>query len=135
MMLWFVLAAVTVGVLAALVAPLFRQHRPSPSRARGELAIYRDQLAELQRDVEAGRVSGSEAKLAETEIKRKILAGADAIDPSEAAAAVPARGWAVSVALGLIATVIPIGGLAVYLLVGSPGVPGFPFDPARASAE
>src|SRR5262249_4163043 len=58
----------------------------------------------------------------------------DAVDPVEVAAAAPARGWPAPVALGLIA-VIPIGAFAVYLSVGSPGVPSFPFDPARAAAE
>ncbi len=134
MMLWLVLVAVTAGVLVALFVPLFRQHRPSPSRARRERAIYRDQLAELQREVEAGRVSGTEAKLAETEIQRKMLASADAVDPAEVAAA-PARGWTAPAALLLIATVIPIGAFAIYLSVGSPGVPSFPFDPVRAAAE
>lgn len=135
MMLWLGLVAVTAGVLVALFVPLFRQYRPSPSRARRELAIYRDQLAELQRDVEAGRLAAPEAKLAETEIQRKILALAEAIDPAEIATAAPLRGWAAPAALVLIATVVPLGAFAVYLSVGSPDVPSFPFDPARAAAE
>jgi cytochrome c-type biogenesis protein CcmH len=135
MTLWLGLVAITAGVLVALFVPLFRQYRPSPSRARRELAIYRDQLAELQRDVEAGRIAATEAKLAETEIQRKILALAEAVDPAEIATAAPLRGWAAPVALVTIATVIPIGAFAVYLSVGSPGVPSFPFDPERAAAE
>ena len=135
MILWLVLVAVTAGVLMALFVPLFRQYRPSPSRARRERAIYRDQLAELQREVEAGRLSATDAKLAETEIQRKMLASADTVDPAEVAAAAPARGWAAPAALLLVATIIPIGAFAVYLSVGSPGVPSFPFDPVRAAAE
>jgi cytochrome c-type biogenesis protein CcmH len=135
MILWLALMAVTGGVLTALFVPLFRQYRPTPSRARRELVIYRDQLAELDRDVEAGRVSAADAKPAETEIQRKILAAADATDPAEIATAAPTRGWAAPVALALLATVIPIGAFAVYLSVGSPGVPSFPFDPQRAAAE
>jgi cytochrome c-type biogenesis protein CcmH len=96
------------------------------------LAIYRDQLAELQREVEAGRIAPAEFKPAEAEIQRKILASAETVDPAEAA---PARGAATLVALLLVATVIPIGAFAVYLSVGSPGLPSHPFDPVRAAAE
>ena len=135
MILWLALMAVTGGVLTALFVPLFRQYRPAPSRAQRELAIYRDQLGELQRDVEAGRVSPADAKPAETEIQRKILAAAEAVDPAEIATAAPTRGWATPVALALLATVLPVGAFAVYLSVGSPGVPSFPFDPQRAAAE
>ena len=135
MILWLVLVAVTAGVLVALFVPLFRQYRPSPSRARRELAIYRDQLVELQREVDAERLSPTEAKLAETEIQRKMIACADPIDPPGVAAAAPARGRAAPAALLLIAAVVPIGAFAVYLWVGSPHVPSFPFDPARAAAE
>jgi cytochrome c-type biogenesis protein CcmH len=135
MMLWMVLAALTAVVLVALLVPLFRRYRPSPSRAQRERAIYRDQLAELQREVEAGRVSAADAKLAETEIQRKMLARADMVDPAEVAAAPSSRGWTAPAALLLIATIIPIGAFAVYLSVGSPGVPSFPLDPARAAAE
>jgi cytochrome c-type biogenesis protein CcmH len=135
MILWLVLIAVTAGVLVALCVPLLREYRPSPPRARRELAIYRDQLAELQREVEAGRIAPAEFKPAEAEIQRKILASAETVDPAEAAPATPARGAAALVALLLVATVIPIGAFAVYLSVGSPGLPSHPFDPVRAGAE
>ena len=134
MILWLILIAITVGALAPLCMPLFREYRPTPPRARRELAIYRDQLAELQREADAGRISPAEAKLAEPEIQRRILASAEARDPAEAAAA-PTRGWSAPVALVLIAAIIPIGAFAVYLSVGSPGLPNYRFDPARAAAE
>jgi cytochrome c-type biogenesis protein CcmH len=133
MILWLVIMAITAGVLVALFVPLFREYRRTPSRTQRELAVYRDQLAELQREVDTGRIAATEAKLAATEIQRKMLASADAPDPADAAAA-PARGWAAPAALVVIATVVPIGALAVYLSVGSPGMPSYRFDPARAAA-
>jgi len=135
MILWLVLIAVTAGVLVALCVPLLREYRPSPPRARRELAIYRDQLAELQREVEAGRIAPAEFKPAAAEIQRKILASAETVDPAEAAPAAPTRGTAALVALLLVTTVIPLGTFAVYLSVGSPGLPSYPFDPVRAAAE
>jgi cytochrome c-type biogenesis protein CcmH len=134
MILWLVIMAITAGVLVALFLPLFREYRRAPSRAQRELAIYRDQLAELRREVDAGRISATDANLAETEIQRKILASADTADLVEALAPAAAHGWAAPAALVAIATVLPIGALAVYLSVGSPGMPSYRFDPVRAAA-
>jgi cytochrome c-type biogenesis protein CcmH len=134
MIIWFVLAVVTFCVLLALLMPLFRTDRGTPSRSSRELAIYRDQLAELQREVEAGRISPPEAKAAETEIQRKMLAAAKSMDPAEAGAATP-RNAARAAALALVSTVVPVGALAVYLWIGSPSETSHPFDPARAAAH
>jgi cytochrome c-type biogenesis protein CcmH len=134
MIIWLALAALTFCVLVALLAPLFRHHRGSPSRTTRELAIYRDQLAELQREAESGRIPPMEAKAAETEIQRKMLAAAESVDPADTPAAVP-RNWSRGVALIVVAAVVPIGALAAYLSVGSPTEPSHPFDPVRAAAQ
>jgi cytochrome c-type biogenesis protein CcmH len=134
MIIWLALAAITFCVLVALLAPLFRHYRGSPSRTSRELAVYRDQLTELQREAEAGRISSVEAKAAETEIQRKMLAAAESVDPAEAGAAAPPN-LSRAMALVVVAAVVPIGALAVYLSVGSPTEPSHPFDPVRAAAH
>ncbi|MGE0118725.1 MAG: c-type cytochrome biogenesis protein CcmI [Dongiaceae bacterium] len=134
MTIWLILGVITVGVLVALTAPLFRRHRGGLPRPSHEIAIYRDQLAELQREVDSGRILPVEARLAEVEIQRKILAAADSVDPAENERAAPHR-LPQAVALLLVAAIVPIGALAVYLSVGSPGEPSPPFDPARAAAR
>jgi cytochrome c-type biogenesis protein CcmH len=133
MIIWFAMAAITACVLGTLLVPLFRAPRGSAPRKSRELAIYRDQLADLQREVDAGRISAAEAKLAETEIQRKMLAAADAIDPAEHAAT--PRKSTHGAAIAVIAILAPVGALAVYLSVGSPTEPAHPFDPARAAAQ
>ena len=77
MTIWLILAVITVGVFVALAAPLFRRRQGGPPRTSREIAIYRDQLAELQREVEVGRILPVEARQAEAEIQRKILATAE----------------------------------------------------------
>ena len=134
MIIWLALAAITICVLVALLVPLFRNSQRSASRVNREVTIYRDQLAELQREAEAGRISSSEAKAAKTEIQRKILGAADSIDPAEAPASAP-RTLSHTIALLLVAAGVPVGALAVYLSVGSPTEPSHPFDPARAAAH
>jgi cytochrome c-type biogenesis protein CcmH len=134
MIIWLALTAITFLVVVALLVPLFRQDRGSASRVNRELAIYRDQLTDLQREVEAGRLSPPEAKVAETEVQRKILAAADSVDPAESGASAP-RTFQRAVGLVLVAVGLPIGALAVYLSVGSPTEPAHPFDPVRAAAH
>ena len=58
-------------------------------RLDGELAIYRDQLAELERERAAGTLPEGEAAAARTEIERRILAAAER--PTAAAPRRPAR--------------------------------------------
>jgi cytochrome c-type biogenesis protein CcmH len=134
MTIWLVLGAITVGVVAALLAPLFRRTDRWPSRTSREIAIYRDQLAELRREADIGRIQPAEAQLAEAEIRRKVLAAARSADPAEVTDAAPRHRPRLAAQM-LIAAAVPAGALAAYLSVGSPGEPGHPFDPARAAAE
>lgn len=135
MTIGLIIAAIIAAVLAPLIVPLIRPLRATRSRAARERAIYRDQLTELEREVESGRISAEEAQSAGLEIRRKILAAAEAVDPAEASPAKPTSRFARTAAAGLVAVVIPFGSLAVYLWVGSPREPSHPFDPVRAQAE
>jgi cytochrome c-type biogenesis protein CcmH len=53
-MLEFLLALLTTATVGALLIPLLRTRVTSTSRFDGELAIYRDQLAEIERERAAG---------------------------------------------------------------------------------
>ena len=78
MTLWFVFALMTVAAIFAVLWPL---SRGSAAPAGGsEAAVYRDQLAEIDRDVAAGLIGPSEAEAARVEISRRLLAAADGRD-------------------------------------------------------
>lgn len=110
-----VLALAVAGV--ALVRPLLRRRDAAPEATRG-LAIYRDQLTEVERDREAGLISEAEAEAARTEIERRILRA------SEEPAAAGAADSSLRVFLaGLVLGAVPAGALALYLAVGMPGAP------------
>ena len=68
-----VAALLTALALAALAAPLLRRHRRGPARAEYDLAVYRDQRAELERDRARGLIDAREAAAARTEIERRML--------------------------------------------------------------
>ena len=57
-----------------LLLPLLaRQHKPR-SREAYNLAVYRDQLAEIERDLARGLLTAEQAEAARAEIGRRILA-------------------------------------------------------------
>ena len=60
--------ALTAAVLAAMLWPLLRTNRAVPERAEFDLAVYRDQLKELDRDVTRGLLGPQEATAARLDI-------------------------------------------------------------------
>lgn len=119
-MIWIVFAALTLAVLALLVAPLLRPRKLATDRADYDLAVYRDQLNEVDADIERGLLTAAQADAARTEIKRRMLAAADR--PEGQAAGGSYKGIAAAVAL-----VVAGGGLGLYLLLGQPSLPDQPF--------
>ena len=121
-MLEFLLALLTTATVGALLIPLLRTRVTSTSRFEGELAIYRDQLAEIERERAGGALSENEAAAARLEIERRILAA----DATARTTANPpdALHRLLPPALAL---AIPLLALGLYLKVGHPGVPAQPF--------
>jgi cytochrome c-type biogenesis protein CcmH len=118
----FLLAALAFLTLLAIVVPLLKGHRTDPERARYDEAVYRDQLRELDREIERGLLTADEAGTARLEIQRRLLA-ADRT-PGLAPARV-ARSPAMAV---VVFAVIAIGSIGTYLWIGAPGVPDMPFS-------
>ncbi len=121
--LWLIFAALTGAVIWALLRPL----KTARERQAGgsEVALYRDQLAELSRDVERGLIGENEAEAARIEISRRLIVAADAAE-RESAAPAASRG---SRRLAIVAIVValPVFSLALYLTLGSPELPDMPF--------
>ena len=58
-------AILLVGLTAALLAwPLWRQRKGAATRAEYDLAVFRDQLAEIERDAERGLLQPKQAEAA-----------------------------------------------------------------------
>src|SRR5581483_11369911 len=132
MTLWFVFALMTAAAIFAVLLPLgLRGSKPSQGE---ETTVYKDQLAEIDRDLAAGLIVASEAEAARTEIGRRLLAAADP------AASAPLQSnqtlRRVAAVVGLIG--LPAVALLVYLPLGSPRMPDFPLaarrTPSRSTA-
>jgi cytochrome c-type biogenesis protein CcmH len=126
----FLLALLTTATVAALLVPLLRPRLVATDRLDNDTAVYRDQLAEVERDRAAGTLPDTDAAAARTEIERRLLAAA-VKDQAPGARRSDGASWHrfLTPALCLL---IPLFALGLYLQIGQPGVPSAPFI-ARAS--
>lgn len=113
-----IIAAGLALVVSALLAAALRAGRAqAQSAASYDVQIYRDQLAEVERDLARGTINAEDAARVRTEVSRRILAAdADARLPDDAKAG---RG-SVGLALGLGALLL-VGSGMLYWKLGAPG--------------
>ncbi len=132
MTLWLVMAGMTLATLAALLWPLLQPPAAGGPARASDRAIYRDQLIELERDVERGLVTAEQAAGMRLEIERRLLAAAGP-GHAPAASAPSSRVWISAMAL---AVLLPLGAGSLYLSLGAPKMPGRPIAerPERAEA-
>jgi cytochrome c-type biogenesis protein CcmH len=128
MIFWLIAILVLILTGAALILPLLRRAPAVPEATRG-LAIYRDQLAEIERDQEAGLITETEAGSARTEIERRILKAAEQ-QPERAASEPGVRMFLA----GLILGAVPAATVALYLAVGTPNAPDLAMSVASDEA-
>ena len=117
MTLFWVLSAL-LAALAVLfiVVPLLRQREGAGASHRATtLAIYRDQLAELDVDLRAGTLSADQYDKSRRELEARLL---EDVDAAAEAPAAPRRGRAAAIVAGV---AVPLLALGVYLAVGAPG--------------
>ena len=126
-MIWLAFGALILIALVVVMPPLLRRAGDAADAETSDLAVYRNQLREIDGDLERGLISPSEAEAARVEIKRRMLALPKRESVSNARA--PHNAVAAAVAIGLIA----FSG-ALYLSLGRPTLPGRAFDAVAARA-
>jgi cytochrome c-type biogenesis protein CcmH len=129
MTLWFVFALMTAAAVFAVLWPLGRVSRPQGDGS--ETTVYKDQLAEIDRDVAAGLIGTSEAEAARVEIVRRLLAAADSERDPPVVSNIRLRRMAAILAL----VGLPIVAIAVYLPLGSPRLADFPLAERTRSPD
>lgn len=133
MVLWIVFAILTALALGAVMWPALRS---GAAREGGsDVAVYRDQLKELEAELARGQIGKAEGKAARIEISRRLLAAGEAealeakADKSNAAHEGDLK------ILGAAALTLPALAVAAYLALGSPGLPGAPHAERLAQVE
>ncbi len=136
-MIEFVLGAAVLGLFTLLVVvlPFLERGGREASRAARDAAIFRDQLAEVDRDLARGLISEEEARGTRAEISRRLIAATQAAQRAEGFGPAPRP-----VSLKLLAAAalgIPLLGLGIYVATGDFGRPDSPFaerSPAQQRA-
>ncbi len=125
-----VLACVAAG---SLLLPMLRNAGPDSDTAEDnpEIALYRDQLAEVERDLARGTLEQAEADRARTEIARRLLA-ADKAGVAQATNG-PITANRLATALSLI--VVVAGSLGTYVVLGAPGYQDLPLAQRIAAGD
>ena len=120
-------ALLVVAVIALLLPPLLRTPRFSGSADQSEenLAIFRDQLAELERERREGSLAEADFAQAKSELQRRLLEEV----PAQAAPATT-DGGSRQTALALL-VLIPLAAAAGYALLGEPRA----LDPLQRQAR
>jgi cytochrome c-type biogenesis protein CcmH len=120
-MFWALAILLAAVVVFVLVRPLLSS---APEAAggphAGDLAVYRDQLAELEADAARGTLGADDAAGARIEISRRMLA-ADALSPALPVRSAVRKPAVVAAALG-----VPLLAFGLYLQNGFPGMPDQP---------
>ncbi len=124
MLFWILVAILTAAVAVVLILPLMRAGEAPSSPYSHDIEVYRDQLDELKRDQDSGLISSDDAELARAEVARRLLAAGES-DRVVTPAVSPRRG-ANRLAQAFVLLCLPVVGLCLYLLTGSPGVPAQP---------
>lgn len=137
MQFWIVAVALIVAI-AALFGLAMLRCRPEEedTTASHDMQVYRDQLAEVEKDLARGVLAPAEAERARIEISRRML---EADRQDRAGKGLGARAGAaprgVTVAAFVLVALVLLGAIGAYLTLGIAGYPDQPLSARIASAE
>ena len=127
---WAAAALLVIGVVATLLRAMWQARNDHRAPGASDLAVYRDQLSEIERDIGRGTIPADEGARLRTEIQRRLLEADRAAQKT--APVVEARaGWGMG---ALIAGVI-VAGASGYWYLGAPGYPDLPLQTRFAQFE
>lgn len=127
---WLIAALIGLGVGATLIRAMTRAEDTVKSAREFDLAVYRDQLAEIDRDMARGTIAQEEGERLRTEISRRLL-------EADRAGGTPAKSDAGAPGFAAMALVIVLlsGAAWVYADLGAPGYPDLPLAERFAMSE
>jgi cytochrome c-type biogenesis protein CcmH len=125
-MIFWILAGLLAGAAALALALSGRRNVPAATAGEATFNIYKDQLSEIDRDLEQGALQPDEAEGQKAEVGRRLLAVA------REKQAGPGEGRAMPVVIVLL---VPILAFAVYAMRGAPQLPDVPRAARIAMAQ
>ncbi|MCZ6885349.1 MAG: c-type cytochrome biogenesis protein CcmI [Alphaproteobacteria bacterium] len=135
MTLALVLGVMALAAVALLAVPLLGKRARIEDRAAFDRAVFRDQLDELDRDLERGIIGAEDAQAARTEIERRILLGAGKQSAGDQSGGMPGtddgtpgQGFSrlARIMIAVLIILVPALGGGLYVLLGRPELPDQP---------
>jgi cytochrome c-type biogenesis protein CcmH len=113
---WVIAVLLAAGALVFVLPPLLRRRRTAPGAAQDatNVAVYRDQLRELEADLAVGTLARDQYDEARRELEARLL---DDVRSSGTGARAAKPGRMAAVAAGI---AIPLVSILLYLAVGTP---------------
>ncbi|MFN4128853.1 MAG: c-type cytochrome biogenesis protein CcmI [Paracoccaceae bacterium] len=127
---WAAAALLVAGIVATLLRAMTRARSDGRAPVDFDLAVYRDQLTEIERDIARGAIPADEGARLRTEIQRRLL-DADRAARAAAPSGEARAGWGMA---ALIVAVV-LAGVAGYWRLGAPGYPDLPLAERLALSE
>ena len=127
MIFWAIAGVLLLAAVLALLTPLVRRRVDRSERQDHGIAVFREQLAELERDRQGGRIDDIQAESARIEIERRILAESETRSETiNGDSLVERRRRRIFVASTIVIFLVPAATLGLYVTLGTPGLPDAP---------
>ncbi len=120
---WLIAAAVTLAVAAVLLRAMARAGDDLRAAAEFDIKVYKDQLAEIERDLTRGTLPPEEADRQRAEVSRRLLEA----DRAAQGGTAPVRRGGVPIAAAVVAVILA-GAFLAYDRLGAPGYPDLPLS-------
>ncbi|MCV6593305.1 MAG: c-type cytochrome biogenesis protein CcmI [Silicimonas sp.] len=130
MIFWITAPLLALCIAGILYIGLTRASGDGLTGAESDMAVYRDQLDEIARDLERGVLGPEEAETARIEVSRRLLEA----DRRLSEGGGPRAGGQL-LALLLIPSALFLGGGALYATIGAPGTRDAPIEARLAQIE
>ena len=130
MVFWLAPVLIATVVAFLLLRALRTPQDDGLSAAASDMAVYRDQLAEVDRDLARGVLTEAEAEAVRTEVSRRLLEA----DRRATAAARAGDGRMLPAAIVVVALVLA-GSFLLYARLGAPGLADLPMTERLADLD
>lgn len=122
MTLWFVLTIMTSVAAVLVSAPFIRRMERRRLNSSGDVAIYVDQLKEIEAEKAIGLIDAAQAESAMSEIKRRLLAA----EKSDDVASTPLSGGERTLAAIGVSAIVVFGSIGLFALTANLEPPAAP---------
>ncbi len=132
MTFWITAGLFAVAAAYVLATAILRRHTREQHPAAFDLQVYRDQLAEVDRDLQRGVIATEDAERNRTEISRRILTADAQLRAAQNSENEQKNSLILPIALGM---VLVGGGMLGYVQLGAPGYGDQPLQERKINAK